>query len=321
MVLYNPVTTFTQTINPGSVTANLAAAINGGPGAANRDVGGSATVTISIASPAVVSWTAHGQVAGNRIVFTTTGALPTGLTSGTPYYVISAGLTANSFEVSATVGGAVVNTSGTQSGTQTATAGAYIAGDDVWFYYMWGSSPGLSTINSLTAPTATNGGGTTGPILPATYTHYVPAFVIRLVGSATLQPGLPQGGTSNYRINGNRVFFTNTPLISSGIGFPSGTVDFTTWLPVAQRTVDIYADLELTFATTGIGGAVLGTVDGNFWNASLYAGVSAFPCAMDGTIPGVVLPTRQFTLTYSKSSGTFSTSQTFIGPVGYTFPN
>jgi hypothetical protein len=161
-----------------------------------------------------------------------------------------------------------------------------------------------------------------GPTLPAGYTHFAPAFVLKLVGSATVNPTLPQGGTTTYFIRGNHVFFANTPLISSGIGFPSGTVDFTPWIPSGYQSVDIYADLELTFATTGIGGAVLGTTaGGNFWNASLYCNVSAAPCAMDGTIPGVYLPTRLFTVTYSKSSGTFSNAATGIGPVGYTFPS
>lgn len=83
----------------------------------------SSTVTISIASPAVVSWTAHGLAAKTAIVFSTTGALPTGLTAGTTYYVATVGLTANSFEISSTADGAtVINTTGTQSGTQTCSA-------------------------------------------------------------------------------------------------------------------------------------------------------------------------------------------------------
>lgn len=77
------------------------------------------TVTVTIASPAVVSWTAHGLVNGTRIVFSTTGALPTGITAGTVYFVISAGLTANAFEFSTTLNGSAVNTSGSQSGTHT----------------------------------------------------------------------------------------------------------------------------------------------------------------------------------------------------------
>lgn len=75
--------------------------------------------TMTIASPGVVTRTAHRLVAGDQILFTTDGALPTGVTAGTTYYVIATGLTANAFQFSATSGGAAVNTSGTQSGTHT----------------------------------------------------------------------------------------------------------------------------------------------------------------------------------------------------------
>ncbi len=79
-------------------------------------------VTITIASPAVVTWTSHGLVAGDVVVFTTTGALPTGITASTAYYVISAGLATDSFEFSATRGGTAVITTGSQSGVQSANA-------------------------------------------------------------------------------------------------------------------------------------------------------------------------------------------------------
>jgi hypothetical protein len=87
------------------------------------DVGGwhnfTATVTVTIASPGVVTWNSHGLSNGNAVVLTTTGALPTGLTAGTTYYVVSAA--ANTFQLAATVGGAAINTSGSQSGTHTGT--------------------------------------------------------------------------------------------------------------------------------------------------------------------------------------------------------
>ena len=79
----------------------------------------SATFTVTIASPAVFTSNGHVLVAGDRIRLTTTGALPTGLATGTDYYVISAGLTANDFRVSTSRGGAAVNTSGSQSGVHT----------------------------------------------------------------------------------------------------------------------------------------------------------------------------------------------------------
>lgn len=78
----------------------------------------SATVTISIASPGVITWTGHGAAANSAVQFTTTGALPTGLTAGTTYFVKTV-LGADTFTVSATKGGTVINTSGTQSGTHT----------------------------------------------------------------------------------------------------------------------------------------------------------------------------------------------------------
>lgn len=86
--------------------------------------GSTSTVTITIASPAVVTWASHGLPNNAQVVFTTTGALPTGLTAGTTYYVING--TTNTFQVSTTSGGSAINTSGSQSGTQTATAGSTI---------------------------------------------------------------------------------------------------------------------------------------------------------------------------------------------------
>lgn len=80
----------------------------------------SSTATMTIAAPGVVSWTAHGLVADQPIVFSTTGALPTGLTAGATVYVKTV-LSADTFSVTATPGGTAITTSGTQSGTHTVT--------------------------------------------------------------------------------------------------------------------------------------------------------------------------------------------------------
>lgn len=77
--------------------------------------------TISIASPAVVTKAGHGLENDDPVVFKTSGALPTGLTVGTVYYVVNKAT--DTFEVSATVGGASINTSGTQSGTHSVATG------------------------------------------------------------------------------------------------------------------------------------------------------------------------------------------------------
>lgn len=85
----------------------------------NSDASANATVTLTLAAPGVVNWTAHGLAAGAEVMFSTSGTLPTGLTANTPYYVLASGLAANAFQVSATPGGPAIAFTGTQSGTQT----------------------------------------------------------------------------------------------------------------------------------------------------------------------------------------------------------
>ncbi len=74
------------------------------------------TVTISLASPGVVTKTAHGWAADQPVSLETTGALYTGLAADTQYYVKTV-LTPDTFTIADTPGGAAINTSGSQSGT------------------------------------------------------------------------------------------------------------------------------------------------------------------------------------------------------------
>jgi hypothetical protein len=75
----------------------------------------SATATITIASPAVVTATDQ-YTEGAPIVFETSGALPSGLSTGTTYYIRN--YASGVFNVSATPSGALITTTGSQSGTQ-----------------------------------------------------------------------------------------------------------------------------------------------------------------------------------------------------------
>lgn len=86
------------------------------------------TVTVTIATPGVFTLTAHGLNVGEKVRFTTSGALPTGLTANTDYFVSVVG-SSSTFQVSASLNGASVNTSGSQSGTHTGQFFAYGAGD------------------------------------------------------------------------------------------------------------------------------------------------------------------------------------------------
>ena len=106
----------------------------------------SQSVTLTIASPCVVTaTTASVPQNGSQIVFATTGALPTGLTAGTVYYVV--GSSGTTFNVALTVGGGAITTSGTQSGTQSISSGTY--------------TPTAGT-NSVIVETIGGGGGSGG---------------------------------------------------------------------------------------------------------------------------------------------------------------
>jgi len=76
------------------------------------------TCTISNASPALVTLNAHNLAVNDAITFSTTGALPNPLVAGTTYFV-SVVVSANTFRISATVGGANINTTTAGSGTHT----------------------------------------------------------------------------------------------------------------------------------------------------------------------------------------------------------
>jgi hypothetical protein len=147
---------------PGAdATASLAAC--------NKKVGG--TFTVTLASPAVFSKTAHGFSAGDPVTISTTGSLPTGLATSTTYYVSSTGLTADSFQLQAS-GGAVVNTSGTQSGTHTVSNLAALY-------------PGYSSYNCTSANVCSAGSTTT------TTTNLGDSSCIQFASQSACQSALP----------------------------------------------------------------------------------------------------------------------------------
>jgi hypothetical protein len=87
----------------------------------------SQTFTVTIANPAVFSKTGHNFTGGERTRLSTTGALPTGLVTTIDYYVIY--VSANTYQLSTTLGGTPVATSGTQSGTHSYMQSLYGLGD------------------------------------------------------------------------------------------------------------------------------------------------------------------------------------------------
>lgn len=150
-----PVSDVADLINGATTTSHVATALTELTLSGNIYLGKSATVTVSIASPAVVSWTGHGYTEQSPITFDTTGALPTGITLGQTYYVRN--VSTNSFNISATPGGAAINTSGTQSGTHT----AYAKGE-MYFASPTGGAKFASFFTEVNTKSAANSQNCTG---------------------------------------------------------------------------------------------------------------------------------------------------------------
>jgi hypothetical protein len=106
-----------------AVTGNLATSsslvVIGG-----SSLGVEQAATISIGTPAVVTVAASPPISA-PVVFKTSGALPTGLTAGTVYFVLATGRTATDFRVSTSIGGSAVNTTGAGSGTHAVYTAAF----------------------------------------------------------------------------------------------------------------------------------------------------------------------------------------------------
>lgn len=127
-LLFNAIGT-TYGSGDGSTTFNLPDLQGRTPAGVNTPIT-LGTATITIASPAVVTEAGHGLATGNIVYFTTTGALPTGLSANTRYWAIV--VDANTFRLATTLAnalaGTAINTSGSQSGTHTVYEANYDLG-------------------------------------------------------------------------------------------------------------------------------------------------------------------------------------------------
>ena len=90
---------------------------------------GTSTATVTYSGTAnILSLNNHGLNVGDPVTFTTTSALPTGLSTGTVYYVIATNLGTNQFSVSATFNGALQGITAAGTGTHTVnSASCYLS--------------------------------------------------------------------------------------------------------------------------------------------------------------------------------------------------
>lgn len=117
-VYFSPVTnTFTvgSLINISDMTTT---AFDGNYQVSSSALGKTSPVTVTSASPGVITWVGHNLSANSPVYFTTTQGMPSGLTADTVYFVKTV-LSVDTFTVSATIGGSAINTASTGSGVIT----------------------------------------------------------------------------------------------------------------------------------------------------------------------------------------------------------
>ena len=171
--------------------------------------------TVTIATPAVLTTTIT-LTNGMAIYLTTDGALPTGLNVGQIYYVINSSGT--SCNLATTYGGAAINTTGTQSGTQ--------------------------KIASRAIPLASMGGASDVPIeqnyiLVSDSSRFVFAFGANELGSSTINPMLIR-----WSDQGDPVNWTPSATAQAGYTYLSHGSEIITAMQARQEIL-VWTDSSL----------------------------------------------------------------------------
>jgi hypothetical protein len=173
------------------------------------------TATMTIATPAVVT-VATAPANGTAVAFTTDGALPTGITANTPYYV---------FNRTSTTYNLTTNAGFTQ--TASISIGAVFTGS------ISTTGSGTLTVTAVTSGTIAVGQVITGTGIPAN-------TVITALGTGT-------GGTGTYSVNYDATV-ASTTITSS---FPS-TVPSTIYCTTAPANNDVVVFATTGTLPTGI---------------------------------------------------------------------
>lgn len=298
----------------------------------------SSTVTITIASPAVVSYPAHPFVNGQPISLSTTGALPTGLTAGVTYY--AAAQAAGTFQLAATAGGASINTTGAQSGVHTATAigSAITAGQTI----TGATSGATATVSAALLRTGTWAvapvgtlvlSGITGTFQNGEALKVAGIYVTRASSVAAALSRLPGGRLEfvNYNFTGST---TTTKMYGCDGVNPAFEFDGTTYVPIrtgmaADTPTHIIAHKGFLFLSflasvqySGIGNPYAWSVVLGAGDISTSSNVTGF-ITQSGTVVGsslaIFTAERPFFL-YGTSNADFRlvTSNFDVGYLAYT---
>ena len=222
------------------------------------------TVTISNASPAAVTLTNHGLRDGFGVVFSTTGALPAGVTAGTTYYAKS--IASNQFNLYDTSANAIaggttgrVNTSTAGSGTHTVKSANLLA---LASLSRWGSSGSERVYDGLSSYVSARTSGTTG--LDEEIGECLDDFYDFISGTLLIKAGAAPKTLITSMVNGARSVAYHTGVVDKGyVVCPPGSSpyveNFTTIDGISFRPQTSTSDTLLLYIQ-GIRSKALGCV-------------------------------------------------------------
>lgn len=184
-------------------------------------------------------------------------------------------------------------------------SGAFAATSEVHFYYIWNGST-VATLSSLAAPS-------TGPTMPAGYTHWAYALSVKLTGT-----NLPQ-----VRAFGKRVSY----VTAQSIGTPNATTSFTysTFVPTIAESFSWLGSMTINADGSGNAYANLG-IDSGITNQGAIS--IAFSGLGAGGVTGPVygrwtdmpnMPAQVFSVVIGVTAGSGQNTSQLI--VDYTVPN
>jgi len=261
----------------------------------------SATVTITQASPAVVSYASNGLAVDTPGVFSTDGTLPGGLTAGTTYFIRTRP-TSGTFTVSATRGGRPISTTSAGSGTHTFTAKVHrvyeaLLGQRATVTFTNATNKVNDTAHGLAENTAivfTNSGGGVPPELTAGTTYY-----IRSPGTNDYEVSLTSGGSSiNISTDGTG---THTRGLASNYNKPPG-INSDVWEQVGSTNKWAAFDQQGGTVTTADEEIEYVLTPGRF-NAFFIRGLDAATLSITVDLPGSPVETV-YTYSINLTNGT-----------------
>ena len=218
------------------------------------------TCSVSSASPAVVTLANHGYSANSAVVFV--APVPSGIAAGTTYYVMFTGLGQNTFQISATQGGAAINTTTSTSPTITS-----VMTYSCWYalYIMYNGTTVAAILSSSFYQ----------PNLPSGYTYYARIGSIYIQSATSYNPLAmrQQDNTAHFVVSGSGNM-TALPQNSTGVQGSTTTpttISVTPIIPPTARTAIMLA------ATSGTGTFLLeanqyGGAQGSTTNPTPYSG-------------------------------------------------